>query len=191
VEDNLGTIVSEGDRLTDLIDDLLDITKIEAGKVEWRRESISVTKIIERATAITSSSFEENGLELIKDVEGGLPMIVGDKDRLEQVMINLISNAVKSTEKGSVTYRARKINNEIMISIIDTGTGIIESDQEKIFEKFGQVSNTLKDKPRGTGLGLPICKEIVEHHGGRIWVESEPGKGSNFSFTLPFTLPFA
>ncbi len=116
-----------------------------------------------------------------------LPATVCNKDRLEQVIINLISNAVKFTENGSVICRARKINNEIMISVIDKGTGISDVDKEKIFEKFMQTGTKLKDRPRGTGLGLPICKEIVEYHGGRIWVESEPGKGSKFSFTLPFT----
>jgi signal transduction histidine kinase len=187
VENNLNIIVSEGDRLTDLVNDLLDITKIESGKVEWKEEPISVAEIIERATAITGSSFEENELELVKDVEDGLPEVVGNKDRLVQVMINLITNAEKFTEKGSVTCRARERNNEIMISVIDTGIGVSEGDQEKIFEKFVQVkaSMTIKGKPRGTGLGLPICKEIVERHGGRIWMESDLGKGSNFSFTLP------
>jgi signal transduction histidine kinase len=187
VKENLKTIVTEGNRLTDLVNDLLDITKIESGKVEWKEEPISVAEIIERATAITGSSFEENELELVKDVEDGLPEVVGNKDRLVQVMINLITNAEKFTEKGSVTCRARERNNEIMISVIDTGIGVSEGDQEKIFEKFVQVkaSMTIKGKPRGTGLGLPICKEIVERHGGRIWMESDLGKGSNFSFTLP------
>ena len=185
VNKGLGTIISEGERLTELINDLLDITKIEAGKIEWKMEPVSVAEIIERAMAITSSSFEQYGLEPISDVEDGLPKVVGDKNWLEQVMINLISNAMKFTEKGSVLCRARKINNEIIISVIDTGTGISDIDKEKIFEKFKQAGTTIKGKPKGTGLGLPICKEIVKHHGGRIWVESELGKGSIFSFTLP------
>lgn len=185
VNKGLDTIISEGERLTELINDLLDIAKIESGKVEWKMEPISVAEIIERAIALTSSSFEQYGLELISDVEDGLPEVVGDKNRLEQVMINLISNAMKFTEKGSVLCRARKINNEIIISIIDKGTGISDIDKEKIFEKFKQTGSTIKGKPRGTGLGLPICKEIVKHHDGRIWVESEMGKGSIFSFTLP------
>ena len=92
---------------------------------------------------------------------------------------------MKFTEKGSVLCRARKINNEIIISVIDKGTGISDIDKEKIFEKFKQAGTTIKGKPKGTGLGLPICKEIVKHHGGRIWVESELGKGSIFSFTIP------
>ena len=187
VNKGLDTIISEGGRLTELINDLLDITKIEAGKIEWKMEPVSVAEIIERAMAITSSSFEQYGLEPISDVEDGLPKVVGDKNWLEQVMINLISNAMKFTEKGSVTCRARKINNEIMISVIDTGIGISAVDQEKIFEKFKQAGTTIKGKPKGTGLGLPICKEVVTHHGGRIWVESELVKGSIFSFTLPYS----
>ncbi len=188
VELNLDIIVSEVDRLANLINDLLDITKIEAGKVEWEKKPISVTKIIEKSTNITISAIKENGLELIKDIEDGLPQVIGDEDKMQQVMINLISNAIKFTDKGSVTCRSRRINDEIMISIIDTGLGISEGDQERIFGKFEQVGTVLKDKPRGTGLGLPICKEIVEHYGGSIWVKSELGKGSNFSFTLP--IPF-
>jgi PAS domain S-box-containing protein len=185
INKGLGTIISEGERLTELINDLLDIAKIESGKVEWEMELVSVAEIIERAIALTSSSFEQYGLELISDVEDGLPEVVGDKNRLEQVMINLISNAMKFTEKGSVLCMARKVKNEIIISVIDKGTGISDIDKEKIFEKFKQTGTTIKGKPKGTGLGLPICKEIVKHHNGRIWVESEMGKGSTFSFTLP------
>ena len=185
VKRDLDTIISEGKRLTDLINDLLDITKIEEGKIEWDMNPVSVSEIIERATAITIGSCEEYGIELIKDVKEELPDIAGDMDRLVQVMINLISNAVKSTEKGSITCRAREINNKVMISVIDTGTGISQDGQEKIFEKFGQLKNKLKGRPKGTGLGLPICKEIIERHGGTIWVESEPGKGSIFSFIIP------
>jgi signal transduction histidine kinase len=117
-----------------------------------------------------------------------LPFIVGDKDRLEQVVINLISNAIKFTDMGSVTCSVRKLENEIMISVIDTGMGIAEIDQGKVFEKFKQVGYNHTGKLNGTGLGLSICKQIAEHHGGRIWVESKPGKGSNFSFTLPISL---
>ena len=185
---DLGTIISEGKRLTDLINDLLDITKIEAGKIEWDMKAISVSEIIEQATTITIGSCEQYGIRLIKDVKEGLPDISGDRDRLVQVMINLISNAVKFTEKGSITCRAREINNKVMISVIDTGTGIPQDCQEKIFEKFGQVKNRMKSRPKGTGLGLPICKEIIERHGGTIWVESEPGKGSIFSFIVPCSI---
>jgi CheY-like chemotaxis protein len=185
VADNLDVVVSEGERLTKLINDLLDLAKIEAGKYEWHKEPVSVPELIERATAATSSLFENKGLKFIKKIDGDLPELVGDRDKLIQVVINLISNSVKFTDKGSVTCRAKQMNGEIVVSVIDTGIGIAKEDQPKVFEKFKQVGDTLTDKPKGSGLGLPICKEIVEHHGGRIWVESKPGKGSTFSFTLP------
>jgi len=185
VKNGLDTIILEGERLTNLINDLLDITKIESGKIEWKIVPISLAEVIEQATALTSGVFEQYGIELISNIEDGLPEVMGDKYRLIQVMINLISNALKFTDKGSVLCRARKINDEVVTSVIDTGGGIPEIDQEKIFEKFKQTGTILKGRPKGTGLGLPICKEIVKQHGGRIWVESEPGKGSIFSFILP------
>jgi len=185
VSDNINIIVSEGERLTTLINNVLDLAKIEAGKVEWHMETLNAAEVIERATAATLSLFEQARLKLIKDVPPDLPEIIGDRDRLMQVLINLISNAVKFTPEGTVTCRARFLNGQIMFSVIDTGVGIAEVDQPRVFEKFVQAGDTLTGKPKGTGLGLPICKEIVEHHGGRIWLESEPGSGSNFSFMIP------
>jgi signal transduction histidine kinase len=183
----LETIESEGDRLTHLIDDLLDITKIESGELEWKMESVSLSNVFQRAKNMTKSLLEKYDLRLIEDIESGLPEVVGDKYRLEQLVINLVSNAAKFTEKGSITYRASSIKNEIVVSIIDTGIGIAEANLDRIFERFKQSGDTLKDRPKGTGLGLPICKEIVEGHGGRIWVESKQGEGSNFSFALPIS----
>jgi len=146
---------------------------------------VTMGEVIDRATAATASLFEAKKLQLARNIEPGLPAITGDQDRLIQVVINLISNAVKFTDAGSITCSARLDAGELVVSVIDSGIGIAPADQPKVFEKFKQVGDTLTDKPKGTGLGLPICKEIVEHHGGRIWVESEPGKGSTFSFALP------
>ena len=185
VEDNLKVVVSEGERLTKLIDDVLDLAKIEAGKLEWHMEPVSLGEVIDRATAATASLFEQKGLRLVTDVAPGLPTVTGDSDRLIQVVINLISNAVKFTDAGSVTCRAARRGGEIVVSVVDTGMGIAPVDQPKVFERFKQVGDTLTDKPKGTGLGLPICREIVEHHGGRVWVESELGHGSTFSFSVP------
>ena len=185
VIENLGVVVSEGERLTKLIDDVLDLAKIEAGKFTWNMTSVTMGEVIDRATAATASLFEAKKLQLARNIEPGLPAITGDQDRLIQVVINLISNAVKFTDAGSITCSARLDAGELVVSVIDSGIGIAPADQPKVFEKFKQVGDTLTDKPKGTGLGLPICKEIVEHHGGRIWVESEPGKGSTFSFALP------
>ncbi|MDZ7344322.1 MAG: ATP-binding protein, partial [candidate division KSB1 bacterium] len=185
VTENLTVVISEGERLTKLINDVLDLAKIEAGKYEWQQEPVSMPELVARAAAATSSLFENKGLKFIKEINGELPELVGDRDKLLQVVINLISNAVKFTEAGSVTCRALAANGEIVVSVIDTGEGISPENQPKVFEKFKQVGAASGNRPIGTGLGLPICKEIVEHHGGRIWVESELGKGSTFSFALP------
>ncbi|MCT7982405.1 AAA family ATPase [Laspinema sp. A4] len=187
VGDNINIIISEGERLTHLINDVLDIAKMEAGKVDWQMQPLAVSELIERAFSATSSLFENSGLAQIREIETGLPEVIGDRDRLLQVLINLISNAVKFTRTGSVTVRARLQNEQLVISVIDTGIGIPPEYQETVFEKFKQVGDTLTDKPKGTGLGLPICKQIVEHHQGQIWVESEIKLGTTFSFTLPLT----
>ena len=180
-------MVSEGERLTKLIDDVLDLAKIEAGKFSWNMAKISVSEVLERAIGATASLFEAKKLDLVRRIEPELPVITGDSDRLIQVVINLISNAVKFTDSGAIECSACVRGGELVVSVTDNGIGIAPADQGKVFEKFKQVGDTLTDKPKGTGLGLPICKEIVEYHGGRIWVESEPGKGSTFSFALPLT----
>ncbi|AFY87394.1 ATP-binding protein [Chroococcidiopsis thermalis] len=188
IADNLDIIVSEGGRLTDLINDVLDIAKMEAGKIEWKMAPLQINEVIDRAIAATSALFHQKNLELIRDSESDVPEIIGDRDRLIQVVINLISNSVKFTDTGSITCKVKTNETQIHISIIDTGIGIAEADLDKVFEKFKQVGDTLTDKPKGTGLGLPICKQIVEHHGGKIWVESTLGTGSKFSFTLPIMI---
>jgi signal transduction histidine kinase/DNA-binding response OmpR family regulator len=185
VLDNLGVVVSEGERLTKLIDDVLDLAKIEAGKFTWNMASVSMADVIDRATSATASLFEAKKLTLVRELEPEIPTITGDQDRLIQVVINLISNAVKFTDSGSIKCALRREGDDLVVSVTDSGIGIAPADQPKVFEKFKQVGDTLTDKPKGTGLGLPICKEIVEYHGGHIWVESDLGKGSTFSFTLP------
>lgn len=188
VRENLEIILSEGERLTALINDVLDISKLEAGKVEWKIDRFMVSDVIDRALVATSSLFEQKHLEFTKVIEKDLPEVFGDKDKLIQVIINLLSNAVKFTDKGFVHCITKEVGNELIVSIIDTGIGISEADKDKVFEKFRQAGDTLTEKPTGTGLGLSICKQIIEYHGGRIWVESDLGKGSNFSFTLPLKL---
>jgi len=190
METNTAIIISEGERLMALINDVLDLAKIESGKSEWNMRSVFIQDIVRQSLAATSTLFEAKALELVVDVDDDLPPVMGDRDRLIQVMVNLISNAVKFTEMGSVICQARCVQvpsttqREIVASVIDTGIGIAQQDYDKVFERFVQVGNPAGDS-KGTGLGLPICKEIVEYHGGRIWVESVLGKGSTFSFTLP------
>jgi signal transduction histidine kinase len=182
---NLGIVISEGERLTNLINDLLDISKMEAGQLEWKMQPLSVDDIIDIAMDATSTLFEQKGLQLKRAITGSIPEIVGDRDRLVQVMINLLSNAVKFTEKGLVTCRAAADLGEVVISVTDTGIGIPRTELDNIFKKFKQVGDTLTDRPKGTGLGLPISKQIIVQHGGRIWVESEVGRGTTVSFTIP------
>ncbi len=182
---NIDIIISEGSRLTSLINDVLDLAKIEAGKLDWHMKTIGIGGVIEQATAATTSLFDEKNLPLHVHIEEDLPQIVGDHDRLVQVIINLVSNAVKFTDEGHVTVRAERVDDELRVSVIDTGPGIAPKDHQTVFEQFRQVGDTLTDKPKGTGLGLPICKQIVEYHGGKLWLESDLGQGSTFMFSLP------
>lgn len=187
ISQNLDVVVSEGERLTTLINDVLDLAKIEAGKMEWHIENVDMSSVIDQALAATAAVFEAKSLKLKKKLDKDLPIIKGDRDKLIQVLINLLSNAAKFTDKGEVVCSAHVDADNCIIRITDTGMGITVDDQSKVFDKFKQVGDTLTDKPKGTGLGLPISKEIIEYHGGKIWVESEIGKGSTFSFSLPLS----
>jgi PAS domain S-box-containing protein len=190
IEKNINIIVSEAERLTALINDVLDVAKMEAGKVEWHMQPLAIAEVIERAIVTTSALVESKGLRLESTIAPDLPEVFGDRDRLIQVMINLISNAIKFTDAGSITCEVTSQRDHLLIQVIDTGIGIHPKDQPQVFDKFKQVGDTLTDKPKGTGLGLPICKQIIDHHGGSIWVESELGQGSRFCFTLPsYTVP--
>lgn len=181
--ENLQIIVSEGERLTALIDNILDIEKMNAGMMEWDDAAVSLSRVIERAREAVGALFERKGLELAVDVAPGLPVARGDESRLVQVMINLLSNALNHTDRGTVTCTAAPASGGIFVSVRDTGSGIPLEAQAGVFEKYRQAGPG--SAAGGTGLGLVICREIVEHHGGTIWFESEPGQGSTFFFTLP------
>ena len=187
VSKNMDVITSEGERLTQLINDVLDLAKIEAGKIEWHMEPCRVESILNRALEATHSLVEQKKLRVQKEIATDLPLVLADHNKLIQVVINLLSNAVKFTNKGAISLNAKQDGEHLVVSVTDTGIGIAPEDQPKVFEKFKQVGDTLTDKPQGTGLGLPICKEIIEHHGGRLWLESAPGLGSTFFFSLPIT----
>nr|WP_321513319.1 PAS domain-containing sensor histidine kinase [uncultured Pseudodesulfovibrio sp.] len=185
VKRNLDIITSEGNRLTALINDVLDLAKLEANKVEFNFAPINPQEFIHRSVEATASLFKESNLALLLELEPNLPTVNGDLDRLIQVMVNLISNGVKFTPRGSLTCRARRLDNNVRISITDTGIGMPQSTLDTIFEKFTQVQEGSSDRPRGTGLGLSICRHIINGHRGHIWAESHPDKGSKFIFTLP------
>ena len=187
--ENIEIIQSEGERLTRLINDVLDISKIEAGSMEWNNTTFAVDDLVRHAFNAASGQFADKPeVEATVKVDDDLPNLHADYDRLVQVMVNLINNAAKFTQRGSVEVRAVILpTGWAQISVSDTGPGIAQEDVGKIFDKFHQVTkrDTLEDKPTGTGLGLSISKQIVEHYEGRIWVESEVGKGSRFIFVLP------
>lgn len=185
INKNFNIILSEGERITSLINDVLDISKLESGKAVWNFTETSLQEVITDAYKALSSLFEQKGLPCYIEIQPDLPVINADRERLIQVVINLLSNALKFTERGYVKCKAQLNGDEIFVSVEDTGIGIPEEEKERIFEKFKQVGDLIRGKPRGTGLGLPISKQIVEAHGGKIWVETKLGKGSTFYFTIP------
>jgi signal transduction histidine kinase len=185
IGDNLGIMALEGERLTAMINDVLDLQKIEAGRMEFRREPVDLLAVVDQSIAATSALFATTGLELQREAPAEVPVVIGDHHRLIQVVINLLSNAVKFTAAGSVLVRIAVVGDDVVVAVRDTGSGIAPADHARVFEAFAQAGVPLTDKPRGTGLGLPISREIVEEHGGRLWLESEVGAGSTFSFALP------
>jgi PAS domain S-box-containing protein len=185
VRKNLEIIAGEGQRLTMLINDVLDLAKMEADRVEYAMAPIRPETFIRRTVEVTSALFDDNDLGLRLDIDPGLPMVMGDMDRLMQVMVNLFSNAVKFTSQGTVSCSARTVDDNVRVCVSDTGVGIQPELLESIFEEFTQAGEHLSNRPPGTGLGLTICKHIIEGHGGHIWAESRVGQGSSFIFTLP------
>ena len=182
-------INSESERLTRLINDVLDLARIQSGRMHWAEGDLEINEAIDTAVDGINILSNQKYISVRVDLDPDLPPVWSDKDKLVQVVTNLLSNAIKFTpEEGEIWVQAKFLpegSGMVQVSVSDTGIGIAPEDQEKVFEKFRQMGDTLSDKPKGTGLGLPICKEILEHYGGRIWVESELGKGSTFFFTLP------
>ena len=181
----LGTIMKNSIRLQKLIQDVLDITKLESRVMKFEMKNIQIKDVIKDSVKNMKLFAIEKNLDLSYDVENDLPLIRGDKNRLSQVFGDLIDNAIKFTDAGSINITAKRNANRILVSVKDTGIGIDKNFMPKIFQKFQQADTTAKRKYSGTGLGLAICKEIIEHHDGKIWVESKPGNGSKFIFSLP------
>jgi len=185
----MSTINAETDRLTRLIADLLDLARIEGGAVPWRRERLLLADVIGDALSAMGPLFENKKLAVLPDLEPDLPVLMGDRDRIMQVLINILSNAVKFTpERGTIRVAARRdpaAHGWVLVEVSDTGRGIPPEDIGLIFEKFQRAGDHLTSTVEGTGLGLAISRQIIEHHGGRIWVTSAWGAGSTFSFTLP------
>jgi signal transduction histidine kinase len=182
----LGIIVKESERLTRLINEVLDLAKLESGRISWRMEKVDLQALIRDAINSTRQLFRDRNVT-VEEFLGDEPLIVsGDYDRLTQVVINLLSNAVKfcPEKEGCISIRLINKDDKVYLEVQDNGPGIPYDEQQFIFQKFHQVSDQRAGKPKGTGLGLPISERIMERHGGRIWVESEPGQGSTFKIEL-------
>lgn len=173
------------DRLTLLVSDLLDISRIEAGQIKMQLRPISVREIIERLSTSFAPQLKAQNLYMNVEIGEHLPRVMADPDRIAQVLDNLLSNALKFTTQGGITISTADKGDFVMISVKDTGSGIPKTEQDRIFEKFYQVKVGNAWPSKGTGLGLAIVRSIIESHRGKVWVESEPGKGADFRFLLP------
>lgn len=189
IASNLVIVSKEGERLSRLVNDVLDLARIESGRMPWNDVMISPTEVLENVVSASEVDFHDSGLTLRTDIEPDITPISIDPDKLFQVVRNLLHNAVKFTTRGSVTVSARQTDGEdaVEIRVTDTGPGIHGDEIDTIFDKFHQLSDSGEsgDKPKGSGLGLAICRQIVEHYAGTIRVESERGKGASFIIRLP------
>ncbi len=184
-DEYLKDIYASGQHLLSLINDILDLSKIEAGRMELTPASFHLPTALENAVTLVKERAARHGIALQLDLDPQLGQVVGDERKVKQVVLNLLSNAVKFTaEGGRIGLKASRTDGTVEIAVTDTGIGIAPEDQAAIFEEFRQVGSDERRR-EGTGLGLTLAKKFVELHGGRIWVESEPGRGSTFTFTLP------
>ncbi len=181
----IGRVEHNGRHLLGLINDVLDLSRIEAGALMLSLSDYSMTGVVDIVLSVVESLAAEKKLTLTVTVDPDLPIGRGDEQRITQVLVNLVGNAIKFTEAGEVAVRASLADTAFLVSVTDTGPGISEADQEVIFEEFRQVDGSDTRAKGGTGLGLAISKRMIEMHGGRLWVESTLGEGSTFSFRLP------
>jgi len=185
LKEPLADIDVNGRHLLRLINDVLDLSKIEAGRMQLALTDYSVREVVDVVYASLRSLAAEKGLAFIVDVPDDLPVAHGDSGRITQCLMNLAGNAIKFTREGKVEIGVAHAGNELVYRVSDTGIGIPKDELENVFKEFRQVDATVTREYGGTGLGLSITKKFVEMHGGRIWVESEIGKGSTFSFAVP------
>ncbi|MCS6844095.1 MAG: ATP-binding protein [Caldilineales bacterium] len=186
---DLKVILRNSQHLSKLIDDVLDLSQIDAGQMALTREQMALGEIIEAAAVAVRPLYASKGLSLEIEVAEDLPPVFCDPTRVREVMLNLLSNAGRFTEKGGVRVRAWQAGEDVVVSVADTGPGIAPADQERLFQPFYQTDGSIRRRYGGTGLGLSISKSFVELHGGKMWVESEPGRGATFFFRLPIAPP--
>jgi signal transduction histidine kinase len=188
-EEYLDDILTSGNHLLALINDVLDLSKVEAGQLELQVAPFSLQDALERGVSMVREQATQDGVQVTLHANGGLDVVTGDERRIRQVIFNLLSNAVKFAPAGGlVDVTATQVNGEVRVSVADTGPGIAAEDLDRIFEEFQQTEAGARQQ-EGTGLGLALSKRFVEMHGGRIWCDSEVGKGSTFVFTLPAGTP--
>ena len=185
IQEVLERLEKNGRHLLSLINDVLDLSKIEAGQLTLSIDDYSMGEVVQTVITSVEALAAEKKLELKSSVPRDLKVARGDEQRIAQVLLNLLGNAIKFTDKGEVRVEVTDADDAFLVSVADTGPGISEADQKIIFEEFKQADGSSTREKGGSGLGLSIVKKIVKMHGGRIWVESELGKGSIFRFTLP------
>jgi signal transduction histidine kinase len=185
IKEVMARIQQSGNRLLGLINAVLDLSKIEAGRITLSLADYSMPGVVQNVFTAVEPLAAEKKLALSLNIQPDLPVGRGDEQRITQVLTNLVGNAIKFTEVGKVGVQVTSTNGTFTVAVADTGSGIAEADQQKVFEEFQQADSSSTRKKGGTGLGLTIAKKIIELHGGRIWVESSVGKGSTFAFTLP------
>jgi signal transduction histidine kinase len=186
----LSILVSETERLSRLVNQVLDLAKIESGHADWRTEIVDLQTVIEQAVAAIGQSLDERGCRIQVALPGASALVLGDRDRLVQVMVNLVSNAAKFAPSGTgeISVRLAAVPDGWQVCVEDNGPGIPETDLERVFEKFHQSARD-GHKPGGTGLGLPISRRIIDNLGGRLWATSPPGQGAKLCFELPRYMP--
>ncbi|WP_319507137.1 PAS domain S-box protein [uncultured Methanolobus sp.] len=179
-------ISNSGHHLLNLINDILDISKVEAGKMELHIDMLNMKTVIDDIIAMTQTFTSRKNISVNVDVQENMPTLRADRPKIKQIMYNLMGNAIKFTDDGGkITILTKVKDKKVLVSIIDSGIGISIEDQKKLFKPFSQIDSSISRSYQGTGLGLALVKELIELHGGKIWVESEVGKGSNFTFELP------
>jgi len=181
----LGVVKANADRLSEMVDELLDVSRIEAGRIQMRFQSVSVRRTVQDVSAMLQKALGDKAVELRVKFPDDIPNVLADPGRLTQIVTNLMSNAFKYTLEGYVDVTARVAGDLVQVDISDTGIGMTEEDQAKLFTRFFRASTARAIEIPGTGLGLAITRSLIEMHGGRIWVKSDAGRGSTFSFTLP------
>jgi len=187
-KEHVTDIFTSGQHLLSLVNDILDLSKVEAGKMELEMKEFNIKRLVETSIALFNEKVYKQSLQMTFEIARGLETMIGDERKIKQVLFNLVGNAVKFTPAGGIIKVEVTLTDDkefLKYSVRDTGIGISTEDQNKLFKPFEQIDSRLTRKYKGTGLGLSLCKQLVELHGGRIWVESETGKGSNFIFVIP------